>query len=74
MDKHDKLVDAEGLLEALFDQKSRPTVRWVRKLQSQRAIPIVKIGGLVRFDVAAVKKAIAEDYTVRARESQRRLN
>jgi len=47
----DKLVDANGLLEALFDESCRPSLRWVREMQSRRKIPYIKIGHLVRFDV-----------------------
>jgi hypothetical protein len=46
-----KLVDANGLLEALFDEKSRPSLRWVRQMQSQRKLPYYKLGHLVRFEI-----------------------
>lgn len=39
MNDQSKLVDARGLLEALFDEASRPSLRWVRQMQAQRAIP-----------------------------------
>lgn len=62
-----KLVDANGLLEVLFDKTSRPSLRWVRQMQAQRKIPYVKIGHLVRFDVAEVRKALSENCTVNPR-------
>ena len=62
-----KLVDANGLLEALFDKSSRPSLRWVRQMQAQRKIPYVKIGHLVRFDVEEVRKALSENCTVNPR-------
>ena len=71
MKEEAKSVDAEGLIEALFDSGSRPTVRWVRNLQTRRAIPVVKIGGLVRFRVTDVRKAIDENYTILPRNNKR---
>lgn len=62
-----KLVDAKGLLEALFDERCRPSVRWLRQMQAQRTIPYVKIGHLVRFDVEAVRTALLEENTVSVR-------
>ena len=64
---HNKLVDANGLLEALFEANSRPSVRWVRQMQAQRVIPYLKLGHLVRFDVEAVREALAERNTVKRR-------
>jgi len=62
-----KLVDAQGLLDALFDESSRPSLRWLREMQAQRRIPYVKIGHLVRFDVEEVRNALNENCTVRSR-------
>lgn len=62
-----KLVDAEGLLLALFDDNSRPSLRWVRQMQTQRIIPYLKIGHLVRFDVEKVKLALEESSEVQRR-------
>ena len=53
-------VDAKGLLQELFNPKARPTERWVRDMQRKRIIPFIKIGRLVRFDVDAVRKALAK--------------
>jgi hypothetical protein len=60
-----KLVDATGLLEALFPETSRPSVRWVRSLQRKRLIPFIRLGRLVRFDVAEVRRVIAEQHTIK---------
>lgn len=65
--EHEKLLDAKGLLEALFEKDSRPSLRWLRGMQAQRRIPYIKIGHLVRFDAAEVREALAETYTVRKR-------
>jgi hypothetical protein len=62
-----KLVDAHGLLEALFDEKGRPSLRWVRQMQSQRKFPYYKLGHLVRFDVEEVRKALNENWTIHPR-------
>jgi hypothetical protein len=67
-----QLVRAERLLEILFDQESRPSLRWLRQMQAQRKIPYVKIGHLVRFNVDNVRKAIEEDCTVHSRAHLRR--
>ncbi len=61
-----RLVGAETLLEELFpDERDRPCLRWLRKMQAQRVIPYVKIGRLVRFDVGQVRAAIDRSFTVR---------
>lgn len=61
------LVDAARLLEVLFeDGSSRPTLRWIRKMQSQRKIPYYKIGHLVRFRVSEVQEALSRKCHVRA--------
>ena len=62
-----KLVDANGLLEALFDEQSRPSLRWLRQMQAQRKIPYVKIGHFVRFDVEKVRAVLDENCTVNPR-------
>ena len=63
-----QLVRGERLLELLFDEYSRPSLRWLRQMQSQRKIPYVKIGHLVRFDVDQVRAALEEDCTVHSRK------
>jgi hypothetical protein len=63
-----QLVDAEGLLNALFADDSRPTVRWLREQQKRRTIPFVKIGTLVRFDPAQVREALEQRHTVKPRK------
>ena len=59
-----QLVDAEGLLAELFDEKSRPSLRWLEEQRRRRSIPYVKIGALVRFDVEKVRQRIEQKYTV----------
>ena len=62
-----QLVRAERLLELLFDDESRPSLRWLRQMQAQRKIPYIKLGHLVRFDVEEVREALRNDCTVHSR-------
>ncbi len=64
-----KLVDAHGLLAALFDDASRPSLRWVRTMQKRRVIPYIKVGHLVRFDLEKVRAAIDTRFTVQRRSA-----
>ena len=59
-----KLMDAQGLLNALFETSCRPSLRWLRQMQAQRKIPYIKIGHLVRFDLEKVREALSENCTV----------
>lgn len=65
---HQKLVDGPGLLEALFEEESRPSLRWLRQMQSQRKIPYRKIGHLVRFDIEEVRQALESSCTIHPRK------
>ena len=53
-----RYVDAPKLLEILFDEASRPSLRWIRDQQKARRLPFAKIGRLVFFDPAACKAAL----------------
>ena len=53
-----KLVDASGLLEALFSEGGRPSMRWLRTQQKNRAVPFIRAGRLVFFDVEKVRAAL----------------
>jgi hypothetical protein len=66
-----QLVDANGLLAALFTEDARPSLRWLRQMQAQRRIPYLKLGHLVRFDIEAVREALADHSTVRHRPPRR---
>jgi len=50
-----RYVDANKLLELLFDEASRPSLRWVRDQQKARTLFFVKIGRRVFFDPVLVK-------------------
>ncbi len=67
-----KLVAAEGLLAALFDEASRPSLRWLRGQQKRRTIPFVKVGRFVRFDPLRVRACLDSRFTVTERKSAER--
>jgi hypothetical protein len=53
-----KLTDARGLLEQLWAERGRPSLRWLRQQQKNNAIPHVRIAGRVFFDPAQVREAL----------------
>ena len=53
-----RYVDAQKLLEILFEESCRPSLRWLRQQQATPKIPSVKIGRLVFFDPIACKTAL----------------
>ncbi len=62
-----KLVNAVQLLEQLFDEGARPSMRWLRQQTKAKAIPHVRIGHLVFFDLEMVRAALAQRNLVRHR-------
>jgi hypothetical protein len=62
-----KLVSAHQLLEQLFDSNAKPSLRWLRTQTKAKAIPHVRIGHLVFFDVEMVRAALAGRNLVRGR-------
>ena len=50
-----RYVDAIKLLEILFDEASRPSLRWLRDQQKSHTVPFCKIGRRVFFDPVIVK-------------------
>ena len=63
---NDKLVDAEALLNELFSDGCRPSLRWLRAQTVAKAIPHVRIGHLVFFDVEMVRAHLAGARLVRS--------
>jgi hypothetical protein len=61
-----KLVNAPTLLDTIFSPESKPSLRWLREQQRNRAIPSVKIGRLIFFDPRAVAAAL-EKRTLKPR-------
>ncbi len=68
-DPSGKLTDAKGLLKQLWDDESRPSLRWLRQQQRCRSIPYVKIGHLVFFDPKKVHAALLMRHSVEARKA-----
>jgi hypothetical protein len=64
---NNKLVDAKGLLEEIFEEKSRPSLRWLRGQQERRAIPFIKRGRLVFFDPIQVRDFLNSHATIKAK-------
>lgn len=61
------LVPGEVLLETLWPEpKTRPTMRWVRKMTATRSFPFVKLGNRVWFDPQRVRRHLDKQYTVEA--------
>jgi hypothetical protein len=65
-----KLLNSQELLEALFSQESRPSLRWLRNQMRARVIPFVRVGHLVFFDLELVRTALANKNLVRGRSLQ----
>lgn len=62
-----RLVNAEQLLDALFDPEARPSLRWLRTQTKSKTIPYVRLGHLIFFDVEMVRSALANRNLVRHR-------
>ncbi len=58
------LVDGPTLLATLWDETSRPSLRWLRDQQKRRAIPYIKIGRLVFFDPKKVAAHLEQKRTI----------
>jgi hypothetical protein len=59
------LVGAEALLRELFpDEKSRPSLRWLRGMQSKRLVPFRKISRKVYFDPEEVRRSFDAQFKV----------
>lgn len=62
-----RLVDGPRLLEILFDEESRPSLRHLRNLQKRRAVPFYKLGRLVMFSPEEVRQALVQTCLVNAK-------
>jgi hypothetical protein len=63
----DKLVSAEQLLALLWEENSRPSLRWLREQQARRTIPFIKIGARVWFQPSEVRGHLLMKWGVRRR-------
>lgn len=62
-----RYMSANKLLETIFEPDCRPSLRSLRKWQSQGILPHVRLGKLVFFDPVAVRLALERKRTLRAR-------
>lgn len=62
-----KLVNAEQLLDQLFDPNCKPSLRWLRSQTKAKTIPYVRLGRLIFFDLTLVRSALANKNLVRHR-------
>jgi len=62
-----RTVAAQEMLNEVFSEECRPSLRWLRTQTKARAIPCVRIGHLVFFDVEMVRAYLAERRLVHAR-------
>jgi hypothetical protein len=62
-----KLVGAEQMLDQIFAPDSRPSLRWLRTQTKAKAIPHIRIGHLVFFDVEMVRAALTGKRLIRGR-------
>jgi len=62
-----KLVNGTQLLDQLFDPEAKPSVRWLRAQIKTKAIPHVRIGRLVFFDMDMVRATLEAKNLVRHR-------
>ena len=60
-------MNAEGLLKELFNDECRPSMRWLRTQTKAKAIPHIRLGHLVFFDVEMVRAALVERNLVQGR-------
>lgn len=58
---------AELLLELFPANESRPSVRWLRRMQARALVPYKKIGRRVFFDPEEVRRALDRQFSVRAK-------
>jgi hypothetical protein len=58
LDSNNQFVNGVKLLQILFPEECRPTMRWLRDQQKARRIPFVKVGRLVFFCPAQVRAAL----------------
>jgi len=72
LDEMERFVDGPRLLAILWDEASRPSLRWLRTQQKRRAIPFVRIGHRVWFIPSQVRQHLAEWQTIKQQRSLRR--
>jgi hypothetical protein len=63
----DKLVSGPRLLELLWEDESRPSLRWLRTQTKRRTIPFARSAGRVWFVPRQVRAAMMRIETRRGR-------
>lgn len=58
MNTIEKLIGKKELLEKLFTESSRPSIRWLDYQIAAKRIPFVKMGCKIFFDLEQVRIAI----------------
>jgi hypothetical protein len=54
------LVDGPRLLEILFpDEQCRPSMRWLKTQEANRAVPFMRLGRLIFYDPPKVRATLA---------------
>ncbi len=61
----EKLVSGPRLLETLFDEASRPTLRTLRTWTKQKSVPFIRLGHLIFFYPPDVRAALSKRNTIR---------
>src|SRR5579864_6223540 len=73
LDEMERLVNGPRLLEILWDEASRPSLRWLRSQQRRRSIPFTRVGRLIWFCPRQVKEYLANwELCARERRGLRR--
>jgi hypothetical protein len=61
-----RLVTAPKLLEVIWpDEECRPCIRSIRSWTASRILPSIRVGGLIYYDIEAVRAALTK-RTVKA--------
>jgi hypothetical protein len=63
----EKLINGQQLLDQAFAPECRPSIRWLRSQTKAKAIPHIRIGRLVFFDLEMVRSALAGKNLIRGR-------
>lgn len=66
--KPDRLVDGPGLLAALFEEATRPSLRTLARWTKSKFVPYYRVGRLVRFDPVQVRAALDAGSCVPAKK------
>ena len=74
LNEMDQLVSAVRLLEILWDQATRPSLRWLRTQQKQRTIPSIRIGRRIWFCPSQVMNYLQVHKQSPANPKGRRLS